>query len=37
VDAALLAAALQEEARNFLDEQRHAAGARGDILDYFLR
>jgi hypothetical protein len=37
VDAALLAAALQEESRHFLDEQRHAAGAHGDILHHFLR
>ena len=31
LDAALLAA-LQQEPRHLLDEQRHAAGARGDII-----
>ena len=36
VDAALLAA-LQEEPRHFLDEQRNAAGAGGDIVDHFTR
>ena len=36
LDAALLAA-LQQKPRHFLDEQRHAAGARGDVLDHVAR
>ena len=36
MDAAMLAA-LQEEARHLLDEQRHAASARGDFLHHFAR
>ena len=36
LDAALLAA-LQQEPRHFLDEQRHAAGALGHAIDHFLR
>ena len=32
-----LLAALQEEPRHLLDEQRHAAGARGDVLDHVPR
>ena len=30
-------AALQEKPRHLLDEQRHAAGARGDVLDHVVR
>ena len=37
LDAAALLAALQQKPRYFLDEQRHAAGARGDVLDDVLR
>ena len=30
-------AALKEEPRHLLDEQRHAAGARGDVFDHIVR
>ena len=36
LDAALLTA-LQKQPRHLLDEQRHAAGARGDVVDHLLR
>jgi hypothetical protein len=36
VDAAFLAA-LQQQPRHFLDEQRHAAGARGHIVNHLAR
>jgi hypothetical protein len=37
LDAAASLAALQQEPGDFLDEQRHAAGARGDVLDHVAR
>ena len=37
LDAAALLAALQQQPRHFLDEQRHAAGAGGDILHHVAR
>jgi hypothetical protein len=37
LDAAALLAAIEQEPRHFLDEQRYAAGARGDVLHHVAR